>query len=154
MDAIGTYAWIGWLVLILIFVTVEMLSLDFVFLMLAVGSVGGLVSGLFGVPWWWQLVIAAALSVLLLFTLRPPLLHALRRGGDPTPSNVDALLGSTGQVVLTTSGSTGQVKLSNGETWTARLAAGSTVPIVVGAPVIVIAIDGATAVVAPAEVKE
>jgi membrane protein implicated in regulation of membrane protease activity len=125
-----------------------------VFLMLAVGSVGGLVSGLFGVPWWWQLVIAAALSVLLLFTLRPPLLHALRRGGDPTPSNVDALLGSAGRVVLTTSGSTGQVKLSNGETWTARLAAGSTEPIVVGSPVIVIAIEGATAVVAPAETKE
>ena len=56
---ITSFAWIVWLVLILVFVIIEMLTLDFVFLMIAVGSVGGLLSGLFGAPWWLQIIIAA-----------------------------------------------------------------------------------------------
>jgi len=95
-DAVTEFAWIGWVALILIFVIIEMLSLEFTFLMLAVGSVIGLVSGLFGAPWWLQLLIAAVVAMLLLFTIRPPLLRLLRRGGDPTPTNVHALLGMTG----------------------------------------------------------
>jgi membrane protein implicated in regulation of membrane protease activity len=153
VDVIASYAWIGWLVLILIFITIEMLSLELTFLMLAIGSLGGLVSGLFGVQWWWQLAIAAVLSLLLLFALRPPLLRMLKRGGDPTPSNVAALIGSEGRVVLTLSADGGQVKLSNGETWTARLAPAS-VPaqLAPGELVTVAAIDGATAVVTPRDV--
>jgi len=148
MDVISSFAWIGWLVLILIFVTVEMLSLDFVFLMIAVGSAGGLVSGLFGLPWWWQLVVAAVLSLLLLFTIRPPLLRALHRGGDPAKSNVDALLGTQARVIETVSSRSGLVKLSNGETWTARLSSTAEPrDIGPGERVLVTAIEGATAVV-------
>lgn len=152
MDVITSYAWIGWLVLILIFIIIEMLVLEFTFLMIAVGSLGGLVAGLFGVPWWGQLLIAAALSILLLFFLKPPLLRVLKRGADPAKSNVDALLGSSGTVVLTLSDDDGQVKLSNGETWTARFAPESTIRILQpGERVLVTAIDGSTAVVVPAE---
>ncbi len=151
MDVITSYAWIGWLVLILIFVIVEMLSLEFTFLMLAIGSLGGLISGLFGLPWWWQLAVAAVLSILLLFTIRPPLLRLLKRGGDPAKSNVDRLLGSSGVVVLTVSTTGGQVKLSNGETWTSRLASGiANSELQPGEHVFVTAIEGATAVVSPA----
>src|SRR5436305_4270333 len=119
---IASFAWIAWLVLILVFIIIEMLSLDFVFLMMAVGSVGGLISGLFGAPWWLQLIIAAVLSVVLIFFIRPPLLHALKRGGDPAKSNVDRLIGMPGTVVSTVSRNAGLVKLQVGETWTARLA--------------------------------
>lgn len=152
MELITAYAWIGWLVLILIFITVEILTLDFVFLMIAAGSVGGLIAELLGVPWWWQLAIAAVLSVLLLFTLRPPLLRALHRGGDPARSNIDALIGIHGRVVRTVAGSGGQAKLANGETWTARLSeAADRTQLDPGERVVVIAIDGATAVVIPAK---
>jgi membrane protein implicated in regulation of membrane protease activity len=153
MDVITSYAWIVWLVLILIFITVEMLTLEFTFLMLAVGSLGGLLSGLFGVPWWGQLLIAAVISVLLLFTIRPPLLRWLKRGGDPARSNVDALLGSSGIVVLTLAPHVvGQVKLSNGETWSARISAGSpSNELQPGEQVLVSAIEGSTAFVVPAE---
>jgi len=152
MDVITSYAWIGWLVLILIFIIIEMLVLEFTFLMIAVGSLGGLVAGLFGVPWWGQLLIAAALSILLLFFLKPPLLRVLKRGADPAKSNVDALLGSSGTVVLTLSDDDGQVKLSNGETWTARFAPESAIRILQpGERVLVTAIDGSTAIVVPAE---
>ncbi|TFC96892.1 MULTISPECIES: NfeD family protein [Cryobacterium] len=153
MDAFATdYAWIVWLVLILIFVTIEMTTLDLTFLMMAGGSLGGLLSGLVGAPWWLQLLVAASLTMALLFGIRPPLLRALRRGGDPAKSNVDALLGMDGHVVSTVGRSGGQVRLANGETWTSRLSPeleqASVEP---GVRVLVTAIDGATAVVIPAE---
>ncbi|MFZ4895216.1 NfeD family protein [Plantibacter sp. Mn2098] len=150
MDVITSYAWIGWLVLILVFVTIEILSLEFTFLMLAVGSVVGLLSGLLGAPWWLQLIIGAAASVLLLLTVRPPLLRALHRGADPTKSNVEALLGLPGVVVSTVGVTGGQVKLSNGDTWTARTPyGGQATSLEPGTSILVSTIDGATAVVIP-----
>ncbi|KFF59600.1 membrane protein [Cryobacterium sp. MLB-32] len=153
MDAfIADYAWIVWLVLILLFITLEMVTLELTFLMIALGSIGGLVSGLLGAPWWLQLVIAAALALVLLFGIKPPLLRILKRGGDPTKTNVDALLGLSGSVVKSLEAAGGLVRLANGETWTARLS--PDVPqrvIEPGERIVVTAIDGATAVVTPAE---
>jgi membrane protein implicated in regulation of membrane protease activity len=146
------YAWILWLALILLFIIVEMLSLELTFLMLGIGSLGGLAAGLLGAPLWLQIIVAALLSVLLLFGLKPPLLRALKRGGDPALSNVDALLGMSGLVLTTVGEFGGHVKLSNGETWTARVSPTVDLPeLVEGQRVLVTAIDGATAYVAPAE---
>jgi membrane protein implicated in regulation of membrane protease activity len=152
MDILTTYAWIFWIVLILVFAIIEISTLEFTFLMLAGGSLGGLVSGLFGLPWWGQFIVALALSLLLLFAVRPPLLRALGRGGDPARSNVDALLGMAGVVTNDFSGNASHVKLSNGDTWTARLSnqTGDRV-LVEGEKVTVTAIEGATAVVVPVE---
>ncbi|GAA2246240.1 NfeD family protein [Herbiconiux moechotypicola] len=151
-EFLDSYAWIFWLGLILLFIVVEMLTLEFTFLMIAVGSLGGLISGALGAPWYLQIVIAAVLSVLLILTLRPPLLRLLKRGGDPAKSNVDALLGLEGLVLDEVTAVAGHVKLSNGDTWTARIS-----PSVVaaglsrGQRVRVAAIDGATALVEPSE---
>ncbi|MGO4535287.1 NfeD family protein [Leifsonia sp. 2MCAF36] len=152
---ITSFAWIVWLVLILVFVIIEMLTFDFVFLMIAIGSLGGLLSGLIGAPWWLQLIIAAILSVLLIFFIRPPLLHALKRGGDPAKSNVDRLIGMGGIVESTVTRTSGLVKLQVGETWTARLASPVATPpeLVPGEHVVVVSIEGATAIVAPAPVS-
>lgn len=149
IDFLSAYAWVIWLALILIFVIIEVMSLEFTFLMLAFGSLGGLISGLAGVPWWGQVILAGVLAIILLFLVRPALLRALRRGGDPTPSNVDALIGLTGTVVHDVHGRTSHVKLANGETWTARRADGT--ELVEGDRVVVDAIEGATAVVSPTE---
>lgn len=152
MDVLTQYAWIVWLVLILVFATIEVFTLEMTFLMLALGSVAGLLSGLVGVPWWVQFIVAAIVAVALLLLLRPPLLRALRRGGDPTRSNIDALIGVDGAVVRTLSSTGGQVRLQNGEVWTARLSpvtAQQDLP--VGERVLVTGIDGATAVVVPVE---
>ena len=155
MDVVSPYAWVIWLALILIFVIVEMLTLDLTFLMLAVGSLGGLAAGLAGAPWWLQIILAGVLAVVLLAAIRPPLLRRLRRGADPARSNVAALMDLEGRVVTEVGSSGGLVKLANGETWTARLSpstgAASMQP---GARVRVSAIDGATALVVPAERNE
>ena len=152
MEFLTDYAWIFWIVLILVFAIIEISTLEFTFLMLAGGSLGGLVSGLFGLPWWGQFIVALVLALLLLFAVRPPLLRALGRGGDPARSNVDALLGMAGVVTNDFSGNASHVKLSNGDTWTARLSNQTGDRLLVeGEKVTVTAIEGATAVVVPVE---
>lgn len=149
-DLISSWAWVFWLGLILLFIIIEVNTLEFTFLMLALGSVGGLVTGLVGGPWWVQLIVAAVLALVLVLLVRPPLLHALRKGSDPARSNVDALLGLGGTVTVDFRFGPGQVKLANGDVWTARVADGiAPVGLEEGSRVIVIAIDGATAVVVP-----
>jgi len=151
-DFLTSYGWIIWLALILIFGIIEVTTLEFTFLMLAVGSLGGLLSGLLGLPWWAQIIVAAILSVLLLFAVRPALLRTLKRGADPALSNVEALLGLAGVVTNDFSGNANHVKLANGETWTAKLSSLlEDRPLVEGERVVVTAIEGATAVVVPAE---
>lgn len=150
LDFLANYSWIVWLALILIFGIVELTTLEFTFLMLSVGSLGGLLAGLLGLPWPAQIIVAGIVSVLLIFALRPALLKALKRGGDPARSNVDALLGVSGVVTNDFSGNASHVKLINGETWTARLSSNDR-PLVEGERVVVSAIEGATAVVVPAE---
>lgn len=150
MEFLTDWAWIAWIVLILVFAIVEISTLEFTFLMLAIGSLGGLISGLFGLPWWAQFIVAFVLALLLIFTVRPPLLRALRKGEDPARSNVDALIGMAGTVTTDFGGNPNHVKLLNGDTWTARLADPYR-DLIEGERVTVTAIEGATAVVAPAE---
>ncbi|MDJ0348237.1 NfeD family protein [Cryobacterium sp. PH29-G1] len=148
------YLWILWLVFILVAIIIELLSLEFTFLMISIGSLGGLAANLLGLEWWLQIVVAAGLSVLLLLTIRPFLLRVLRKGGDPALSNIDALIGMTGRVVSTVTETGGLVKLANGETWTARVqpaATGTDTNIEPGRPVTVHLIEGSTAVVTIAE---
>ncbi len=152
IQTIEEFAWIGWLVLILVFLVIEMLTLDFTFLMLSIGGIAGLGSDLLGAPLWLQVIVAAVVAAVLLLVLRPPLLKRLRRGEDPTPTNVAALVGLSGQVLSTVSAHSGQVKLSNGDTWTARPEVrGELAP---GTVIRVSRIDGATAFVRPEEEEQ
>lgn len=150
LEEISTVAWVAWAALILIFLVVEIFTLDFTFLMLGVASIGGVVAAALGVPWFFQLLIVGVLAVLLIFAVRPPMLRALRSGADETPSNVEALIGLRGTVSTAFTDGAGHVKLSNGDTWTSR-AAGTAENLSLGDKVVVVAIEGATAVVAPLE---
>ncbi len=150
MPDLTQYLWLIWLGFILICVIIELLTLEFTFLMIAAGSLGGLGANLLGAPWWLQIIVALVLSVLMLVLIRPVLLRLTRKGADPTPSNIDALYGMSGRVVLQLGEAGGQVKLANGETWTARLDdSAGTGAVEVGAPVTVTAIRGSTAIVVP-----
>lgn len=147
------YLWIAWLVLAVLFVIIELLTLEFTFLMLGAGTlIGGLGVNLLGGSWWLQILAAAAISALLLFTIRPLLLRALKRSSAPVATNVDAIYGQQGRVVAPFVGGAGSVKLDNGETWTARLAHtdGELAP---GTVVTVVAVRGATVEVSPLETE-
>ncbi len=150
------YLWIAWLVFVIVCVIIEVLTLEFTFMMVAAGSlIGGLGANLAGFDWWVQILAAAIVSGLLLFTIRPWLLHRLDRGVEPARTNVDALYGMAARVTVAFADSAGQVKLANGETWTARLALEyETLTLTEGDRVVVTRIDGATAEVAPVERSE
>jgi membrane protein implicated in regulation of membrane protease activity len=147
------YMWIGWLALAVIFIIIELVTLEFTFLMLATGSlIGGLGVNLLGGPWWLQILAAAVLSVLLLFTIKPLLLRRLHRSDPNLKTNVDAIYGLGGRVMSHFVENAGLVKLDNGETWTARLAASqSGADLDVGDRVVVAAVLGATVEVTPAK---
>lgn len=147
ITVVEEWAWVGWLVLIALFLVIEMLTLDLTFLMLSFGSILGLLTDLVGVPVWAQVIIAAVAAASFILFLRPPLLHRLRNGEDDTPSNMDALLDLQGTVLQDVTSSSGQVKLSNGDTWTARSL--DDTPIRAGSHIAVVEISGATAIVHP-----
>lgn len=149
------YLWILWLALVVLFIVIEVLTLEFTFLMISAGTlIGGLGSNLLGWPWWLQIALAAAISGLLIFTIRPVLLMNLEKGADPAKSNVDALYELGGRVTGAFANGIGEVKLDNGETWTARVDEASPVSaLTVGKRVAVAAIEGAIAVVVPEPAK-
>lgn len=147
------YMWILWLSLAVLFVIIELLTLEFTFLMLAAGTlIGGLGTNLLGGPWWLQIALAAIVSALLLFTIRPLLLRALKRNSPIVLTNVDALAGMPAKVLRPFVEGIGEVKLDNGETWTARLAEGLTdAAVPVGSRVTVISVRGATVEISPSD---
>lgn len=146
LSTLDTWAWIGWILLILVFLVFEMLTGELTFFMLSVGGLAGLVTGLMGVPLWAQIIVAALAAVALLTLVRPPLLRRLHRGADARPSNVEALLGLEGLTLTRVSSSVvGQVKLANGDVWTARTDTDTRLD--PAARIEVVRIDGATAIV-------
>lgn len=146
---LSQYLWIAWLVLALLFVIIELLTLEFTFLMLAAGTaIGGLGVNLLGGPWWLQVLAAAIVSALLLFTIRPLLLRVLHRSSVLHPTNVDALYGMGARVVAPFVNGQGSVRLDNGEQWTAHIADSET-ELPVGTRTTVTAVRGATVEVAP-----
>ncbi|GAA4154636.1 hypothetical protein GCM10022286_02480 [Gryllotalpicola daejeonensis] len=145
----GGFEWVVWAALIIVLVAIAMLTTEIEFMLLALGALGGLIADLLGAPVWLAVVIAAVIAILSTFLLRPPLLNALRRGADPAKSNIDAIVGTTGQVLIQVSQSGGQVKLANGETWSARLGSETAPVLGPGTHVRVLAVDGASVVIEP-----
>ena len=98
LEGIEQWAWIGWIVLIALFLVIEMLTLDFTFLMLSFGSVVGLITDLVGLPFWAQVIIAAAAAAVPLFEAREtPCAHA---GPAATAANPSATIRMRMEVLL------------------------------------------------------
>lgn len=148
------YMWIVWLVLALVFVIVELLTLEFTFLMLAGGTlIGGLGVNLLGGAWWLQVLAGAAISALLLFTIRPLLLRALHRSSVLHPTNVDAIQGLGGRLTAPFTGDVAAARLDNGELWSVARGPGSDA-LTVGDRIVVTAVRGAMVEVAFAAASE
>jgi membrane protein implicated in regulation of membrane protease activity len=143
----GNNPWLVWLGVALLAGTVEVLTLDLIFLMIAGGGVAAAIAAAFGAPLTVDLVVFAVTTGLLLLAARPPLLAYLRRSAPPSPTGAAALVGADGEVLVAVNRDGGRVKLA-GEVWSARSAVGG-LPLEVGSQVRVVRIDGATAVVAP-----
>lgn len=135
-----------WAALGLIAVIVEMLVLDFTFLLLGVAAGGVAIAAALGAPFPLQLGLFGVLAILGLLVVRP-LVRRHLRFTKLAKTNVDALIGSHAKVLQEVTADGGLVLL-NGEHWSARLerkAVQTMIP--AGTEVHVVRIDGATAIV-------
>jgi membrane protein implicated in regulation of membrane protease activity len=147
IDWLSEHAWVGWLGIAVVLAVVELMSLDLVLLMFALGALGGAVVAGLGGPLWLAIAVFVVVSVVLLFLVRPPLVERLHAG--PTLKTGHAnLVGRDAIVIEPVDKVSGRVQLS-GELWSARTDGGDTFD--TGAEVHVIRIDGATAVVTAKE---
>lgn len=118
MGWIGDHVWESWLVAGVLLGAVEIISLNLIFAMLAVGCVVGAIAAVAGLLPPLQVVLALGSAVGLLAFLRPNLVRALHAGPD-LKIGPAALIGRPVQVLTTLGpGVTGRVKIG-GEEWTA-----------------------------------
>ena len=137
-------AWGAWLGLAMVLGAAELLSLDLILLMLAVGALAGMVASLAALPVVAQVLVALASSVAMLAFVRPSVVKRLHTGPD-LQHGFSALVGKEGLTLAEVTSESGQVKLA-GEIWTAR-PYDETAVIPAGAKVQVLEIRGATAYV-------
>jgi membrane protein implicated in regulation of membrane protease activity len=142
---LGQNWWALWLTVFLVFAAVEMLTLDLFFIMLGGGALAGLVADFAGADFWLQIVVFCVVSLLMIALVRPVTLKHLHKGPADQRTNVDRLIGESALVMEAVSATGGRVKIG-GDVWSARSESGV---LTEGQRVIVAAIDGATAVVAP-----
>lgn len=138
---------IWWFVAAMLLGVIEIFTLDLMLIMLAGGALAAGVAALAGAPVWVSIMVFCLVSALLLFALRPYLLKSLRARGDVIETNAAGLVGRDARAIDEITEIAGRVKLA-GEVWTARTVAdAATIP--EGSEVTVVAIKGATAIVAP-----
>jgi membrane protein implicated in regulation of membrane protease activity len=142
-DWIASHAALAWLAASVVLAVVELLSMDFVLLMFGFGALAAAAAAVLGAPLWLAVAVFAVVSVALLFLLRPALLHRLHSG--PTlATGFSNLVGKPALVLQSVGSRDGRVRIGS-EEWSARTADDH--PIGAGVEAVVVAIDGATAVV-------
>ena len=147
MDWLSEHAWAVWVCLAALLGLAELVSLDLVLAMLAVGALAGAVSAALGAGVPVQVLLACATSVAMLWLVRPSLISRLHQGPDLV-LGTGKLLGQRAVVTQRMTGlAVGQIKLG-GEIWTAA-PYDEHETIEVGATVEVFEIRGATAYVHP-----
>ncbi len=138
--------WYWWVAAAIVLFGIEMMSLDLIFLMIAVGSLAAAAAAALGAPLVVQALVGGIVALLLILVARPIAIRHLRPARE-IRTGTAALIGSSGQVLEHTDARDGRVRLA-GEVWSARTIdpAASFEP---GDTVAVARIDGATALVTP-----
>jgi membrane protein implicated in regulation of membrane protease activity len=147
-DWLGENQWAGWFAAAALLGVAELVSMDFVLLMLALGLAGGGVADLLGAPLPLQVLVAVVVAMGTLVFVRPSVVRRLHHGPELRTGHA-ALVGRSAVVTEQVTSQAGQVRLA-GEIWTARPYDDSLV-IPAGSTVDILEIKGATAVVFPVE---
>ncbi len=148
MEWLRETQWLAWIGGALILGLVEVASLDLVFAMLALAALVAALAAFLGASFPVQVIAFVLASGLLLAVARPLALRKLKPAGPGERTGTAGQVGRRAEVLTAVTGRSGLVKLS-GEQWTARSADAATT-FEIGAVVLVVQIDGATAVVGPA----
>ncbi len=138
----------AWLIAALALVGADMLiGLDFWLLMFGVGAFAGAGTVALGAGTPVALLVAAVVSLVMLFLVRPPILKRLHAGPDLKLEPMRELLGRHTRASGPITDRAGQVKF-DGVVWTARpYVEETTIP--AGTPVEVFDVDGVTVLVHP-----
>ncbi len=137
-------AWLVWLIVAGLFAGGEAASGTFVLLMMSGGALGGAVAAAVGGPLLVQLIVAIAMTLALLWLVRPIAVRHLNPGPAAITGS-EALVGREAVVLSAVTRDGGRVRL-NGAEWSAR-SRDPAQELPAGTRVSVVAIDGATAVV-------
>ncbi len=148
MDWLNDNVWLFWIGVALVLAAIEAATVDFVFIMFAGGALAAAVAAGLGASFPLQVVVAVGVALLLLFLVRPLIKRQFLDGEVDHQIGASALVGRQARVLQAVTDSDGRIKLG-GETWSARLAEGTTTAVGPGEEVRVIALHGATAIVAP-----
>ena len=146
MEWLTENPWVAWLGVALILAAVEAATVDFVFIMHAGGALAGGLAAALGGNLAVQVIVAVVVAGLLVFVVRPVIKRRFTEGEHDHRIGASSLVGREARVLQTVTDTDGRIKLA-GETWSARVAEGSA-PLRPGDDVRVIAIHGATAIVA------
>lgn len=147
MEWLGDHLWAAWLVLAVGLGVAEMVSLDLILIMVAVGALVGALAAIASLPLVLQVLLAAGSSAAMLALVRPNLVKRLHSGPDLV-TGTGKLVGQQGVVTEEMSAHhPGRVKVA-GEIWSA-CPYDDTLTIAPGQTVEVFAIRGATAYVHP-----
>ena len=146
-DWLGDNSWALWLSLAFLLAIAEIMSLDLVLIMFAVGALAGAgVALLAPALWWLQILVAAAVSILMLLLLRPTVLAKVRNMPG-YHSSAAKMVGSSGVATSQIDKTGGEIKV-DGQSWSARPYSSDFV-IEQGTEIEVFEIDGVIAVVYP-----
>ena len=142
-DWIAEHAALTWLAAAVLLAVVELLSMDFVLLMFALGALAAAGATVLGAPLWLAVAVFVVVAVALLFVLRPALLHRLHSG--PTlATGFSNLVGKSALVLQPVDARDGRVRIG-AEEWSARTMGAEAID--VGVEARVLSIEGATAIV-------
>lgn len=152
MEWFAEHGWLAWVGIALALGAIEAISVDFVFLMLAGGSLAGAVAAGVGAPFPLQVISALVVACLLLAVVRPIVKRRFTVPEGLHAVGVNAHIGRPALTLSTVTNLDGRIKLG-GETWSAHTLPG-TADCLPGQEVRVVSIEGATAVVIPAAGRE
>lgn len=140
MDDFYAYAWLG---LIVVLIIIEAATVSLTTIWLAGGALIAFIFALLDLPLWTQIGVFLATSILLLIFTRPIAVKYFKSKIQKT--NTDALIGTTGLVIMDISEhKPGQVKV-RGQIWTAVSESGDYIK--ADTEVIIVAIEGVKLVV-------
>lgn len=136
---------IFWLVLLIICIAVEVPTLGLTTIWFAGGALAAIFMAVIGAPIWLQAIVFIVVSLVLLFFTRPIAVKYFNK--DRVKTNVESMVGRQAIVIseIDNLQGIGQVTVG-GQEWSAR-SAEDQVKIVVGAVVVVVAINGVKLIV-------
>lgn len=136
---------IFWLVLLIICIAVEVPTLGLTTIWFAGGALAAIFMAVIGAPIWLQAIVFIVVSLVLLFFTRPIAVKYFNK--DRVKTNVESMVGRQAIVIseIDNLQGIGQVTVG-GQEWSAR-SADDQVKIVVGAVVVVVAINGVKLIV-------